>query len=85
MSQKKTFGQLLRDRRLELNWSQAHFVDVCSLSSIAYLSDLENDRRPPPKYDVLLNLIKGVGIDPVLALHACAYSLRYLKEINKNG
>jgi len=52
MKDEKTFGSFLREKRLEKEISLRRFAAMLGLSPV-HMSNLENDRRPAPKYDVL--------------------------------
>lgn len=73
------FGQLLKSARESKGFTQNHLAGLLE-TSVQYISDLENNRRPAPKYDVMLRIIKTLDIKPVDALSSAAYSCRYRKE-----
>lgn len=52
MDSVKTFGSFLREKRLEKGISLRRLADMLNLSPV-HMSNLENDRRPAPKTDVL--------------------------------
>ncbi|WP_083748521.1 helix-turn-helix domain-containing protein [Pelomonas sp. KK5] len=56
-----SFGALLFGLRTERHLSQASAARICGISS-AYLSGLENDRRPPPPARTTLRLAEGLGL-----------------------
>ena len=53
----KTFGSFLREKRLEKDISLRQFAIKLNLSPV-HMSNLENDRRPAPKEEVLQNISK---------------------------
>lgn len=56
MKDEKTFGAFVREKRQRKNISLRHLVELLDLSPV-HLSNIENDRRPAPKEDVLKKII----------------------------
>lgn len=77
----KTFGQLLRDVRFDRNLSQAEIAEKLGLPSANFVSDIENNLRPPPNPNALLKMVVVLKVPPMDVLEAAAYSFRYRKEI----
>lgn len=71
----KTIGQILRSTREKKKWSQSDLAGGLGWS-VQYLSNLENDSRPPPKYDVMLEVVMKLKLDVKEVFESCAYSLR---------
>lgn len=69
---KKTFGQIIRDKRQELGLSQKELANKIrkedgSSISPQYENDIEFDRRDPPSEDMIRQYAKILGL-PVEAL-----------------
>lgn len=56
MKDEKTFGTFVREKRQRKNISLRHLVELLDLSPV-HLSNIENNRRPAPKEDVLKKII----------------------------
>lgn len=56
----KSFGALVWSLRVESGLSQARFAQKAKISA-PYLSQIENDRVPPPPIDVCERLLDAVG------------------------
>ena len=58
-----TFGKTVRKLRLEnTEYSLREFARLLGVSA-PYLSDVENDRRTPPKEETIIKMAELIGID----------------------
>ena len=57
-----TFGQLLKNLRLEANIGQRELARNIGVSS-TYLNDIENDKRPAPKKEILDSIHEFLNIE----------------------
>jgi transcriptional regulator with XRE-family HTH domain len=53
----RTFGSFIREKRKEKGISLRRLTEIVDMSPV-HLSNLENDRRPAPKEDMLKKLIQ---------------------------
>jgi len=58
----KTFGTFIREKRMQKNITLRCLVELLDLSPV-HISNIENDRRPAPKDDVLKRLIKVLNLN----------------------
>jgi transcriptional regulator with XRE-family HTH domain len=66
----KSFGQTIRELRLEnTDYSLREFASLLDVSA-PYISDIERDRRDPPKADIVIKMAEllSVGANELLAL-----------------
>lgn len=57
----KSIGQMLRERRKELNYTQA-YLSECTGLSVTFISDLERG-KPTAELEKTLKLINVLGLD----------------------
>jgi len=57
-----TFGQILKDYRLKSGLGLRELARLVGKSP-GYLSDVENDRVPPPSEAVILDIAVALGVD----------------------
>ena len=62
MNDEKTFGAFIRDKRSKRNISLRYLVELLDLSPV-HLSNIENDRRPAPKDEVLKKIIEVLQLN----------------------
>lgn len=62
MEKEKTFGAFIREKRLRKNISLRYLVELLDLSPV-HMSNIENDRRPAPKDEVLRRIIKVLELN----------------------
>ncbi|MDR1629532.1 MAG: helix-turn-helix domain-containing protein [Oscillospiraceae bacterium] len=62
MNDEMTFGAFIRDKRLKRNISLRYLVELLDLSPV-HLSNIENDRRPAPKDEVLKRIIEVLQLN----------------------
>ena len=62
MKEEKTFGAFIRDKRLNRNITLRQLVELLDLSPV-HLSNIENDRRPAPKDEVLKRIIEELRLN----------------------
>ena len=62
MKDEKTFGAFIREKRLRINITLRQLVEMLDLSPV-HLSNIENDRRPAPKDDVLKKIIEVLHLN----------------------
>jgi len=62
MKDEKTFGAFIRDKRQRKNISLRYLVELLGLSPV-HLSNIENDRRPAPKDEVLKKIIEELQLN----------------------
>jgi len=62
MKDEKTFGTFIREKRLRINITLRQLVEMLDLSPV-HLSNIENDRRPAPKDDVLKKIIEVLRLN----------------------
>lgn len=55
-------GALIRERRIELNWSQTELSNHCGLGGAGVISNLERGLQPSPT--VARKLERTLGFDP---------------------
>ncbi len=57
----KSIGQIIRDRRKELNYTQA-YLSECTGLSVTFISDLERG-KPTAELEKTLKLVNVLGLD----------------------
>lgn len=58
----KTFGEFIKEKRLQKEISLRKFAELLGISPV-YLCNMEKDRNPAPKDDILSNLAKLLLLD----------------------
>jgi transcriptional regulator with XRE-family HTH domain len=59
----KTFGQKIRDYRIEnTHLSLRKLAETVDISP-TYLSRIENDKEPPPSEDIIIRIAQTLGVD----------------------
>ena len=67
----KTFGETLRDLRVEAEVGLRELARLVDKSP-GYLSDVENDRVPPPSLPVILDIAMALKVDKNVLLTAAS-------------
>lgn len=62
MKDEKTFGAFIREKRLRKNITLRQLVELLDLSPV-HMSNIENDRRPAPKDEVLKRIIEVLQLN----------------------
>ena len=62
MKDDNTFGAFIREKRQQKNLSLRNLVELLDLSPV-HMSNIENDRRPAPKDDVLKKIIEVLQLN----------------------
>jgi transcriptional regulator with XRE-family HTH domain len=81
----KTFGQKIRDYRIEnTHLSLRKLAETVDISP-TYLSRIENDKEPPPSEDIIIRIAQTLGVDEdELLSYADKISPDLLKTIREN-
>ena len=59
----KSFGQTIREYRLNnTNYSLRKFAELLNVSA-PYISDIERDRRDPPKAEIIIKMAELLNVD----------------------
>lgn len=61
MDAKKSFGSFIRAKRLEADITLRGMAQILGISPV-YMSNIETDRNPAPKADILENLAKALRL-----------------------
>lgn len=62
MDAKQSFGSFVRAKRLEADITLRGMAQILDISPV-YMSNIETDRNPAPKADILENLAKALRLD----------------------
>jgi transcriptional regulator with XRE-family HTH domain len=62
MDAKQSFGSFIRAKRLEADITLRGMAQILDISPV-YMSNIETDRNPAPKADILENLAKALRLD----------------------
>jgi transcriptional regulator with XRE-family HTH domain len=62
MGAKQTFGSFVRAKRLEADITLRGMAQILDISPV-YMSNIETDRNPAPRADILENLAKALRLD----------------------
>jgi len=62
MGAKQTFGSFVRAKRLEADITLRGMAQILDISPV-YMSNIETDRNPAPKADILEKLAKALRLD----------------------
>ena len=62
MKEERTFGEFIREKRLQRNITLRMLVELLDLSPV-HMSNIENNRRPAPKDEVLKRIIEVLKLD----------------------
>jgi len=76
----KSFGEFLTEKRKEKKITMRELERRSGISQ-AYISQLENGKRNPPKPEVLKKLAEALEIQYILLLVAAGYMEEYQQEI----
>ncbi len=62
VDEKQSFGSFIRTKRLSTDTTLRGMAQILDISPV-YMSNIETDRNPAPKADILENLAKALKLD----------------------
>lgn len=69
MKNRSAFAEIMRNARRSADISQAAVAEALGMA-VSYISDVESDKRFPPKSAAIIKWARMVGVDPAEAIVA---------------